>query len=105
MDLKATPIAMLAIARWNGVMRPLSLGLSYQILLLPAPLFLLLGLYDNFRCLWCAKKKKLFSHVIPSAVKGFLMIARCFILKPRTTHAIVIASPSPKRMLYVTGSG
>ena len=104
MDLKATPIAMFAIARWNGV-RPLILGLSYQILLLPAPLFLLLGLYDNFGFLCCVKQMKLFSHVIPSAVKGFLMIARCFILKPRTTDAIVIASPSPKRMLYVTGSG
>jgi hypothetical protein len=50
-------------------------------------------------------KKLLFPHIILSVVKGFILVARRFILIARTTHTIAIASPSPKRMLNVTGLG
>jgi len=52
-----------------------------------------------------SERKLLFSHIILSAVKGFILVARRFIFIARTTHAIAIAIPSPKRMLNVTGLG
>ena len=38
-------------------------------------------------------------------VNGVILVARCFTLIPRNTHAIAITSPIPKIMLNATGLG
>jgi len=39
------------------------------------------------------------------AAKGVILVARCFILIAKNTHAIVITAPNPNRMLNVIGLG
>ena len=51
------------------------------------------------------KGESFFQDIISAAVKGFILVAKCFILIARKTQAIAIATPTPNRMLNVTGLG